>query len=213
MILALNGSPRLNGNTAAMLKSVLEGAQSCGAETRLVHVYPLKGKGCVSCFSCKRKNGRHGYCALQDEFSPLLAAMEEADAIIFGSPIYYYNATPEILALEQRFLFSHMLYNTKNRWVYPKKAACAFVYTFGLPESFTDEILHSFRFVHTRMGEMMGSTAEILCSADASQFSDYSLYEADRFDPAAKKKHLEEVFPQDLARAFTLGQKLASHKN
>lgn len=57
MILAFNGSPRLKGNTAAMLQAALDGAASQGVETRLIHLYPLKAKGCVSCFSCKRKGG------------------------------------------------------------------------------------------------------------------------------------------------------------
>ena len=63
MILAFNGSPRLNGNTASMLQAALDGAASTGAETKLIHLYPLKFKGCVSCFSCKIKGGRHGFCA------------------------------------------------------------------------------------------------------------------------------------------------------
>ncbi|MBR6625080.1 MAG: flavodoxin family protein, partial [Mailhella sp.] len=67
MILALNGSPRLKGNTAAMLQAALDGAASAGAETKLIQLYPLDFKGCISCFSCKLKGGRHGVCAMKDE--------------------------------------------------------------------------------------------------------------------------------------------------
>ena len=41
MILALNGSPRIKGNTATMLNSALEGAASVGAETKLIQLYSL----------------------------------------------------------------------------------------------------------------------------------------------------------------------------
>lgn len=212
MIIALNGSPRANGNTAAMLRSALEGAASTGAETRLIHVYPLKGKGCVSCFSCKRKGGKLGHCALRDEFSPVLEMMEEADALIFGSPVYYFTITPEILALIHRFLFSHMLYNKEKRWVFSRVIPSAFVYTFGVKEDAAAGVLERFSFIHTRLGEMLGRPMELLYSADAWQFTDYSLYEADRFDEKEKRKHLEEVFPQDLKKAFALGARLAHAK-
>ncbi|WP_298068017.1 flavodoxin family protein [uncultured Mailhella sp.] len=213
MIIALNGSPRPNGNTAAMLRAALEGAASTGAETKLIQLYPLKGKGCVSCFSCKRKGGKLGHCALKDDFSPVLDMMEQADALLFGSPIYYYTLTPEMLALIHRFLFSHMLYNKEKRWVFPRVIPSAFIYTFGVKENAADELLARFSFIHNSMGNMLGRPAELLYSADAWQFSDYSLYEADRFDEAEKRRHLEEVFPLDKQKAFELGIRLAKAKN
>lgn len=209
MILAFNGSPRLKGNTATMLQAALDGAASQGVETRLIHLYPLKAKGCVSCFSCKRKGGRHGVCAMNDDLSPLLELMKEADGLIFGSPIYYYNITPELLALIHRFMFSNMLYTQKERWQYGRVIPSAFVYTFGVPPEMTDSILAPFATVHARMGDMLGMESEICCAANAWQFHDYSQYEADLFDPAAKKRYREEVFPQELANARLMGERMA----
>lgn len=57
-IIAINGSPRKNRNTATLLNKALEGAASQGAETELIHLYDLNYKGCVSCFACKIKNGK-----------------------------------------------------------------------------------------------------------------------------------------------------------
>lgn len=210
MILALNGSPRPKGNTATLLRAALDGAASTGAETRLVNLYPLKAKGCISCFSCKLKGGQLGHCALKDDFSPVLAMMEQADALLFGSPIYYYTITPELLALIHRFLFSHMLYNKENKWVFPRVIPSAFLYTLGLKEDAAPGIIAQFSFIHTRMGEMLGRPSELLYSADAWQFDDYGRYEADRFDAREKRRHLEEVFPQDCQKAFALGVRLAS---
>lgn len=210
MILAFNGSPRPQGNTAAMLQAALDGAASTGAETRLIHLYPLKYRGCISCFSCKLKKGRHGHCAMKDDLSPILDMMEEADALIFGSPIYYSDITPELLALEHRFLFSHMLYNKENRWVFSRTVPSAFIYTFGMTAEHAESVLAPFATVHTRMGELLNMPCEVCYSANAYQFSDYSLYEADRYDPVEKKAYHDEVFPQDCRRAFELGRRLAS---
>ena len=57
-ILAINGSPRKNSNTATLLKKALEGAAAQGAETELIHLYDLNFKGCISCFACKLKDGK-----------------------------------------------------------------------------------------------------------------------------------------------------------
>jgi hypothetical protein len=46
-VIAFNGSPRKEWNTATLLKSALEGAASCGAQTELVHLYDLDYKGCT----------------------------------------------------------------------------------------------------------------------------------------------------------------------
>ena len=59
-IMAFNGSPRKEWNTATLLKKTLEGASSQGAKTELIHLYDLNYKGCISCFACKEKGGK-GY--------------------------------------------------------------------------------------------------------------------------------------------------------
>jgi multimeric flavodoxin WrbA len=38
-VLAVNGSPRKDGNTATMLRSALDGAESTGVQTRMAHLY------------------------------------------------------------------------------------------------------------------------------------------------------------------------------
>ena len=48
-LIAINGSPRKNKNTATLIKHALDGATSAGAETELIHLYDLNFKGCISC--------------------------------------------------------------------------------------------------------------------------------------------------------------------
>ena len=55
-VIAINGSPRKNWNTAKLLENALEGAKNKGADTELIHLYDLQYKGCRSCLVCKRKN-------------------------------------------------------------------------------------------------------------------------------------------------------------
>ena len=66
-VLAINGSPRKDWNTATLLKAALDGAASEGAGVELVHLYDLAYHGCVSCFACKLKGGSsYGNCAYKD---------------------------------------------------------------------------------------------------------------------------------------------------
>jgi len=96
-IIALNGSPRKDWNTATLLQKALEGATSQGAETELHHLYELNYRGCVSCFACKVRNGSsYGKCAVRDELSAILENIETVDAILLGSPIYFGTATGEM---------------------------------------------------------------------------------------------------------------------
>ena len=50
-VIAINGSPRKNWNTAIMLQSALEGAKANGAETELINLYDYEFKGCVTTWS------------------------------------------------------------------------------------------------------------------------------------------------------------------
>ena len=62
-VIAVNGSPRKNWNTATLLNKAIEGAKSVGAETELFHLYDLNFKGYASSFSSKRKGSKNnGIC-------------------------------------------------------------------------------------------------------------------------------------------------------
>jgi multimeric flavodoxin WrbA len=86
--IAVNGSPKKNWNTASLLEHALAGAAKDGSETKLVHLYDLDFKGCISCFACKKIGGKsYGRCAVSDGLTPLLKKALEADVLILGTPV------------------------------------------------------------------------------------------------------------------------------
>jgi multimeric flavodoxin WrbA len=87
-ILAFNGSPRPQGNTSAIIASMLKGARSRGARTTEVRLHDINFKGCLGCFGC-RKNP--GLCSAKDELSPYLEAIKTCAGMIIGCPIYMYR--------------------------------------------------------------------------------------------------------------------------
>ena len=99
-VVAFNGSPRKDGNTATLLGAVLRELEAQGIETELVH---LKGplSGCIACFKCHEK--KDGRCALdKDMVNECIEKMNGADGIILGSPTYFADLTPELKALIDR---------------------------------------------------------------------------------------------------------------
>ena len=211
-ILAFNGSPRRNKNTAQLLQAALDGAASTGAETKLVHLYSLNYKGCISCFACKNKALEHGHCALKDDLSPLLEEIRTVDAVIFGSPIFYMNMSSGMTAFLERLFFSNYIYSNEIRTVFPKKIPNAFFYTMNLTER---------EFVHYKMKRVLKiyeSSAErhlqvppkTLCAYDTVQFDDYSKYESSIFDPDAKHAYAAGHFPELLQQAFDIGKELVT---
>ena len=90
-ILVLNGSPRPNGNTAAMVEAFAEGAKENGHEIIVVPVCQKKIAGCLACEYCHTKG--EGRCIQQDDMQKVYPVLSEAEMIVLSSPVYYYCLT------------------------------------------------------------------------------------------------------------------------
>jgi multimeric flavodoxin WrbA len=211
-ILAVNGSPRKDWNTAILLHKTLEGAISQGAETEFVHLYDLNFKGCQSCFACKKKGGKsYGKCARKDDITPILERVEDYDAIIFGSPVYVGIATSAMRAFMERLLFQYVVYDGVST-LFPKKIKTGFIYTMNMTEAalqsgrwgFDKHASETEQFLKRIFGN-----SETLMVTDTYQFDDYSKVVAPQFDPEHKAKRRSDIFPIDCQRAFEMGVRFA----
>jgi multimeric flavodoxin WrbA len=98
-VLAVNGSPRANGNTAAMLKTVLAVCEKAGHRTELYQAGGKPVRGCLACGACAKRTGR---CVTDDWVNELYVKMTEADAILLGSPTFFADLSPELKAAIDR---------------------------------------------------------------------------------------------------------------
>ena len=100
-VVAFNGSPRKDGNTAQGIRIVFNELENEGIETEFVQLGGRKVFGCLGCGNCfKNKNGK---CSRQDdEMNEFIEKMMAADGIIIGSPTYFSNVTTEVKALIDR---------------------------------------------------------------------------------------------------------------
>ena len=209
-IIAVNGSPRKQWNTARLLEKALEGAAAAGAETKLVHLYDLTFKGCVSCFACKRIGGSsYGRCAVRDGLTPLLDELDSADAFVLGSPVYLYAETGEMRSCIERLCFQYLRYANPPATLFPGRIRTALAYTMNIPEGMIAETgLGQHIEISRGFMERTFGHCETLLATDTLQFDDYSKYENTLFDPDAKQRRYREVFPQDEARARELGRRM-----
>jgi multimeric flavodoxin WrbA len=209
-VIAVNGSPRKEWNTATLLKRALDGAASKGAETKLVHLYDLDYRGCYSCFACKLKGGRsYGRCAVDDELKPLLDEISQADALVLGSPIYLVAVTGQMRSFLERLVFPYIEYNQERSSLFRGKLQTAWIVTMNVPEASLKEPGYdvTFKVLENLMKRVFGN-CEWLSATDTLQFDNYSRYASSLFDPEAKKRRHETVFPEVCEKAFELGTRL-----
>ena len=210
-VIALNGSPRKKWNTATLLKNALDGAASKGGETELIHLYNYNYKGCISCFSCKLKNGKsYGRCAVKDDLKSILNKVHDADAIILGSPIYFGMPTGVIRSFMERLLFQYLIYDENHSFLFKRSIPTGLIYTMNVEQS----LIEGMGYDRTLMGIEMTfkrcfGAAETLMVTDTYQFDDYSKYETSGLNEARKAQRKLEVFPEDCRKAFEMGVRFA----
>ncbi len=211
-VIAVNGSPRKDWSTGTLLKSALEGAESAGAQTELVHLYDLTYQGCTSCFSCKRKGSTcEGLCAMRDDLREVLTHVLQSDVFLLGSPIYFGDVTGETRSFLERLLFPSASYDEYGKSTFPRRVSCGLIFTMNCPEEFVETVHYDVLIEnHARLMGILGDTTEILTSHENYQFADYSAMNAAIFDVAAREKRRAEQFPVDCRKAFEMGARLAS---
>lgn len=104
-VLLINGSPRQNGNTARALKEIADTLAQEGLESETFWIGRKPVRGCVSCYACAEK--KLGRCVFDDDAANrIVEKLQDADAIVLGSPTYYGQPAGQLLALWQRVCFS-----------------------------------------------------------------------------------------------------------
>ena len=90
-ILALQGSPRSDGNTQAVLDVVLTAAKQAGADTETIRLFDLKDlTGCHECHACQAKSSEPG-CAIEDDMQAVLDKAMKADVIVWATPVFCWS--------------------------------------------------------------------------------------------------------------------------
>ena len=208
----INGSPRKNMNTAQLIESAKNGAESEGAETEIIHLYDYCYRGCINCFACKKVyNNTNGLCNYRDELHPVLRKMQQADAIIVGAPIYFGYMNAQTRAFIERLVFPIHTYLI-DEWtgerikIIKRVIPTGLIFSMNNPEWKVRNISqYSSMLINGNIFEQEFGYNEMIYAYDTCQFDDYSKYEVNIFDESDKLKHHQEHFPKDLNNAKELG--------
>lgn len=85
-IVSIQGSPRLNSNSAALAKHFCTAAKQYGSDIESVALNQLHYQGCQGCLACKTGQER---CVLNDDLAGVLQQVETADVLVLSSPVYW----------------------------------------------------------------------------------------------------------------------------
>lgn len=101
-IVILNGSPRRNGNTSALVKRFTEGAENAGHEVKEFFLDRMEIHGCKGCFG--GHSSRECPCVQKDDMAQIYPAVRECDVVVLASPLYYWNMSGQLrMAVDRLF--------------------------------------------------------------------------------------------------------------
>ena len=101
-VLLINGSPKVNGNTAFALSQMAEVFQDAGVETETIQVGSQVIPGCKGCAACYKI----GKCVMDDLVNETAAKLDGYDGIVVGSPVYYASPNGTLLSFLDRLFYS-----------------------------------------------------------------------------------------------------------
>ena len=206
-IIAVNAGPRTGWNTDTLVTAASNGAESAGFSVERFDLFHLeKYTGCISCFGCKREKNK-GHCMCRDGLTPVLDAIRNADGLIIGSPNYLGEMTASFRALYERLIFQNLTYNLETPCCNEHPVPVLFIMTSNAPDTMYLDMMQNYLQTLSRF---VGPT-EIFVSGNTLQLKDYSKtdWPWTMFDPEAKQKRHDEMFPQECQKAFEMGAALA----
>ncbi len=100
-ILILNGSPRLNGDTASMVRIFQEAAEAKGHLTAVYPVCRMDIRGCLACEYCHGRG--QGSCIQKDDMKQICSDLSDTEMLVLAAPIYYHGISGQLKCVIDRF--------------------------------------------------------------------------------------------------------------
>lgn len=93
-VLAIQGSPKIKGNTATLLEHYLLGLKENhhDAEIKVIHVAEKNIQSCRGCDGCRNPQRK---CVIKDDMQQIYPDILAADVLILASPIFWWNITAQ----------------------------------------------------------------------------------------------------------------------
>ncbi len=108
-VIAINGSPRFDGNTTTALRTMTDELERQGIETETIQIGNRSIRGCIACGRCRTSEGN--FCVFDDDcVNEISAKMRTADGFILGCPTYYAGIPGTMKSFLDRVFYSSTRY-------------------------------------------------------------------------------------------------------
>ncbi len=108
-IVVVSSTPRNNGNSDVLANEFVRGAKEAGHNVTKVDIRKMSLNFCKGCFYCRT----HGECVIKDDVNALLSVVQNADVLVFATPIYYYEMSGQLKTFLDRL---NPLYDKENKF-------------------------------------------------------------------------------------------------
>ncbi len=108
-VLIINSTYRKSGNSEALAAQFAKGAEEAGHSVKIINLRDIQLKFCVGCLCCQKT----GKCIQSDGVNELLPVVQNADVIVFATPVYYYSMCGQLKTFLDRL---NPLYGQENKF-------------------------------------------------------------------------------------------------
>lgn len=206
-IVIIDGGPRKNFNTAAMLQKIAEGASSVSneIEVKVFRLYGIDYKGCMSCMACKIKGKASNVCKYNDALKPILEEVAEADGLVLGSPVYFGDVTGQMRSFLERLAFPWLSYNDYSLTAVKRMPVLLVETMNGLPDRNNS---NGYGTIEPCIKAALGEPKRLF-AYNTYQVKAYDRFELASFSEVAKRQYREEHWNDDLQKAYDAGKSMA----
>ncbi|MCR5183916.1 MAG: flavodoxin family protein [Opitutales bacterium] len=97
-IFIISSSFRPHSNSRALCEAVADGAREAGNAVEIVNLSGKKISFCTGCYACQKLH----HCVQNDDANEICRKICEADAVVFGTPVYYFGIAAQLKAVLDR---------------------------------------------------------------------------------------------------------------
>lgn len=97
-VLVISSSLRKNSNSEALADEFLKGAEAAGHHTEKISLQGMNIRFCIGCLACQKT----GTCVIDDDSREITRKMQNADVLVFATPVYYYSVCGQLKTMLDR---------------------------------------------------------------------------------------------------------------
>ncbi len=91
-VLIINSTYRKGGNSEILAEQFRKGAEQSGNVVNTINLRSIKLNFCIGCLSCQKT----GKCVFADSINELLPQVQNADVLVFATPVYFYSMSGQL---------------------------------------------------------------------------------------------------------------------